>query len=575
MPTIILTPTIFTSNPAITYGEGADELNWNNLTGDPYVDDFDQPNDYTEYLFMTGLNAALPSGAVPSGFKLSLLRQAVTAGGFPQSTIRDIEVRMIIGGAVAGNNKAKTSSNWPTGNVDGEDLAVYGSSSDLWGNTPTRAQVNDSANFGFAIACRCASWSGENIDANILTGPEGNPEEEDYYPGIQVEITYSVVAPTSTDVGITASIQPATTNANKNVSLFAAINADALEDVALTASIGSGLVLTNPTSGDVVTSAELLVTWDHSPTTQSDYRVRVWDNALEAGNPVYDSGVVGSTLEQHLIPAGSLPTGALWIRVEAHDTNQQTSRSSLVDFTTSFPTSVNVTNVRTEVLGGECAPMDLPGVRVRWNQIVPGGGETFVLYDIRRREPGGQWVTIAQVEAIDTLKYDDMNAEPEIVYEYAVNWRATSGASILVSAEQTTPPIAETVFDFTWLHVVGQPTRQLRLHHWEAVVSLDQDSEVFQPWGRRKPTGYTGEKLAHRVNIPMHPSHRRTNRDTWNAIEDFCEALREGEVLCLRIGRDAERYFVLMKGPSKRVLQKTYEPNLEFFEVDYSEDVNA
>ncbi len=96
---------------------------------------------YTDYLKCTGLTDALPSGAVVSGIKITIERKDSNG----QST--DSAVRLVVGGTIQGDNKA-SSTQWPTTDTN----ATYGSTTDLWGLTPTREQLNGS-DFGVVVSC--------------------------------------------------------------------------------------------------------------------------------------------------------------------------------------------------------------------------------------------------------------------------------------------------------------------------------------------------------------------------------------------------------------------------------------
>src|SRR5690606_23533086 len=121
---------------------------------------------------------------------------------------------------------------------------------------------------------------------------------------------------------------------------------------------------------------------------------------------------------------------------------------------------------------------------------------------------------------------------------------------------------------------VSDSTKQLRVDHWEALVELLQPVDVFEPWGREAGTAYTGEQFSHQISIPMH-GHPRAKTKTWEKLLELARQQRQGEVLCLRIGRDRERYFVVMRRPRKQVRQKSYEPSVELVEVGYSEAVGT
>ena len=112
-----------------TYG-GSTEL-WGETWTDTDINDAD---------FGALLQANVPTSATASVDSIQI-RIYYTASG-----IVDNQVRLWVGGAVAGNNNA-TATAWPTTDT----LATYGSEADLWGNVLTTAIVNAS-NFGAALS---------------------------------------------------------------------------------------------------------------------------------------------------------------------------------------------------------------------------------------------------------------------------------------------------------------------------------------------------------------------------------------------------------------------------------------
>ena len=95
---------------------------------------------YTDFLQATGLAGKIPSNAVVTGIVVSIERSD------PQGITTDSYVRLVVGGAIVGNDKASSSS-WPTTDA----TATYGGSADLWGLSLTATQVNAS-NFGVALS---------------------------------------------------------------------------------------------------------------------------------------------------------------------------------------------------------------------------------------------------------------------------------------------------------------------------------------------------------------------------------------------------------------------------------------
>jgi len=94
----------------------------------------------TDGLRVTNFGISLPADADVKGVEVSVERM-VNSG----SDVTDDLVQLVVGGSLSGSDKASASA-WPTT----EAAATYGGSTDLWGLTPTRAQVVAS-DFGVEI----------------------------------------------------------------------------------------------------------------------------------------------------------------------------------------------------------------------------------------------------------------------------------------------------------------------------------------------------------------------------------------------------------------------------------------
>lgn len=100
----------------------------------------------TYYLKASGFSAAVPTGAMINGIEVSIERAATTSSS--TNKVIDGEVKIIkADGSIGTTNKAATLTLWPTSDTK----VTYGSSTDLWGETWTPADIND-ADFGVAIS---------------------------------------------------------------------------------------------------------------------------------------------------------------------------------------------------------------------------------------------------------------------------------------------------------------------------------------------------------------------------------------------------------------------------------------
>ena len=95
----------------------------------------------SNYLKATNFGFTLPAGAIINGIKLEIEKQAVSLD------VLDNRIRLVKGGVI-GTVDRNNGSAWP-----GTDTYVtHGSSSDLWGDTWTASDINDTG-FGFAASC--------------------------------------------------------------------------------------------------------------------------------------------------------------------------------------------------------------------------------------------------------------------------------------------------------------------------------------------------------------------------------------------------------------------------------------
>lgn len=134
-------------------------------------------NGITNYLFATNFDfSAIPDGSTIDGIYVSA---PVSDGG--ANTNREHTIKLIVGGSVAGSNKAAAVS-WNPGSSGGSGphtTRTWGGASDLWGLTPSAAEVKAS-NFGLAIAVTNTALGTYTLGVHYVqmqiyyTEPEGN-----------------------------------------------------------------------------------------------------------------------------------------------------------------------------------------------------------------------------------------------------------------------------------------------------------------------------------------------------------------------------------------------------------------
>jgi hypothetical protein len=99
----------------------------------------------SHYLKATGFGFSIPTGATIDGIVLEIER----AKGALDAAAKDSSVKLVKGGTVSGTDKADTVTVWPSGDA----YATYGSPTDLWGQSWTPSDINDST-FGAALSAQ-------------------------------------------------------------------------------------------------------------------------------------------------------------------------------------------------------------------------------------------------------------------------------------------------------------------------------------------------------------------------------------------------------------------------------------
>lgn len=347
-----------------------------------------------------------------------------------------------------------------------------------------------------------------------------------------------------------------------------AVNVTETEDVfALEAAI------TSPTASEVISITNPTIQWTLVGGTQQSFQVQIaFDDDFDV--LAYDSGTVASGTLAHTVPPGSILDGQTYhVRVILTDTTGLQIISESVQFTTDFPTSQDVENVTTTLFGLNDCDESLPAVRVRWDQVVPGAGETFVEYDIRRRIAGETVYTrIAIIETVSVVFYDDYSVEPGTTYEYSILWQADTVGGRLQSADQDPPQSAYLVFDYAWLHEFDNPVYHVRLPAYAVQITPVQGIVFNRAWGRPQPTAFVGEAFHRTIGITTLPQMRRS-RALWTMMQAIMQRQATvGSVLVLRVGVDRARFFChIASGGYSPVNEIQYEQSVQLQEVFYDE----
>lgn len=192
-----------------------------------------------------------------------------------------------------------------------------------------------------------------------------------------------------------------------------------------------------------------------------------------------------------------------------------------------------------------------PYVRLEWDEVVPGDGETFVAYHVYR-----DGTLIASIPSIGTTSYDDYLAPPGPC-TYEVCWLADISGAEIESERVTLTPDLE--FRHGWLHDVGDPSHAVQVLATRVHRSRSQGLSYRRAGGLSAPTPFVTKARARRWRIDLIPE-AITDGATWAAIEALQDRQEtHAAVLCLRLGfRDGERAFVMLEEP-----EGGFEANLE------------
>ena len=218
--------------------------------------------------------------------------------------------------------------------------------------------------------------------------------------------------------------------------------------------------------------------------------------------------------------------------------------------------------------------VSLPGIRLAWTQWSPLGAETFVRYNVYRREPAvsSAWTRIAAPATVGVVTYTDYATRSRAVYEYAVTVTALLGGIELEGAKQSPPPVGRVEFDTAFLHDVAAAGSYAQLPSHNVQVSLSQDIAFVPVWGRQQPTAQVGEQIARTATVTGLPL--RSTDAQWADVTELVRRQRDSAaLLCLRLGRDGLVMFCAVAQSQKAVGQKSYDPSTELQEVHYTEAV--
>lgn len=112
-------------------------------------------NQSSKTLRATGFLFSIPSTSTINGILVEVEKSALNA---VSADVYDSIIRLTLGGATAGSNKADTGTSWP----DTDAYISYGGATDLWGTTWTPTQISSST-FGVDVVAKIPV---DEIDVN-------------------------------------------------------------------------------------------------------------------------------------------------------------------------------------------------------------------------------------------------------------------------------------------------------------------------------------------------------------------------------------------------------------------------
>lgn len=242
-------------------------------------------------------SGVLPADAVITGVEVDI-EKSVDAG-----TAVDSLVQLVVGGSLVGDNKADGSTAWPTS----EAVSNYGGSTDLWGLTPSRANVVAS-DFGVEIRATKGTDATEiqaRIDHITITLHYTTSETSDYLDVQNFGFNIPVGA---TINGMVVSIERKSTSGTVTDATLQMLNASGVAG-------GDNKALTStawPTSDALASYGGPSDSWSISPTVamvnDADFGVRLSITGSLAdvasvdhvSMKVYYTGASGSELDNRM-----------------------------------------------------------------------------------------------------------------------------------------------------------------------------------------------------------------------------------------------------------------------------------
>ena len=251
---------------------------------------------------------------------------------------------------------------------------------------------------------------------------------------------------------------------------------------------GPTVSVTAPTDNQVITTANLAVTW--TTTDQQKYRVYIYANGTST--VVYDSGEITSTTSSATVPSGYLRDNTeydlvVWVQNSTPLDGSSATRNFSVNYTE--PDAVaNFTATAVAIT------TDLweSAYRLTWDQTTYSTN-VWQEYTIRRSAATGldtASIILARITAPTQVSYIDYIPQSGVVYTYSITQDILTGLDTLTSAAATATPEDAIALGGVVLVSVDNPgsVRVNLKHTRERDHGRDIDEAVYQPLSGAAPT---------------------------------------------------------------------------------------
>lgn len=189
-------------------------------------------NQITNYLQCSDYGFTVPAGATISGITVTVRRSTSNTGGNP----RDFSVQLLKSGTLQTTNKASAST-YPTNLTN----VSYGATNDLWGDTWTPADINDSG-FGVSFATRRDGGGGtRTISVDIISV---DVTYSDNTPPTVSSIALADASPTNGAATVSWTITFSEAVTGVNAADFVLVQAGGVNGASITSVSGSGATWT-------------------------------------------------------------------------------------------------------------------------------------------------------------------------------------------------------------------------------------------------------------------------------------------------------------------------------------------